>query len=292
MSKFRVQDKETGEWSTETYTEEQLISEHKGQEITVRSVQENGSEGEPYCFIPGESISGRKQHSPSKWESLDHSRHSMASAFYGVFLGWKDWKGRSTRREYWNCLLGYIGLCFILLAVYANIDYRGHYFWVYPCVIGILSISVYACAVRRLHDTGHSGWWIVFCVLGTILGQFVNGHYDKTIECILGVSSLIVFPASLCVGLIVMFANSQAGRNKYGISQKYPFSDEEVKEMKERRMSPAKYLPVHLMHNKTGAALKPGYPTPDGTDVKYCSKCGTKLAADAQFCSSCGNKLA
>lgn len=292
MDKYCIQNQETKKWTTKG----QLVSKHQGQKITVHSVQRNGNEGKPFCDVPSESISGKMQHASSQRASLNHSQHSIKSAFYGIFLGWKDWKGRSTRREHWNCWLGFIAFSVILFTLFMNIDDFDKHIWVYFCVLGLLSISVFACSVRRLHDIGHSGWWIIFfaCVpvYPLILPLFIDEHPDKTTACILGTIPTIVLPACFILSIVLMLADSQAGRNKYGISQKYPFTDEEVKEMNERRISPRKYLPIHLMHNKTAGTLNSNHLTSGKKDMKYCSKCGTKLAADAQFCSACGNKLA
>ncbi len=115
-----------------------------------------------------------------------------------------EFSGRATRREYWMFQLAGILFCFvfsfavvILSGVLSLIDeslviVAMFLSYLYPLAILIPSLGIF---VRRLHDTGRSGWMI-------LLG-------------------LIPF-----VGPIVLFIftllDSQPGTNAYGPSLKYP----------------------------------------------------------------------
>ena len=90
---------------------------------------------------------------------------------------WKDWSGRSNRPEYWFFSL----YATIIMGVLMGIDNLiGFTFWNWLdpfgspntgilgaiFLLGTLPASL-AVTARRLHDRGHSGWWI--------LGLFIPG---------------------------------------------------------------------------------------------------------------------
>lgn len=115
-----------------------------------------------------------------------------------------NFSGRATRREYWmfqlaGILFGFLfGLTLGILSGVLSLTDESLAFvallptYVYPLAILIPSLGLF---VRRLHDTGRSGWMILL--------------------------SLIPF-----VGPIVLFIftlqDSQRGTNAYGPSLKYP----------------------------------------------------------------------
>lgn len=109
--------------------------------------------------------------------------------------------GRARRKEYWMFVLFNI----IISAALSIVDYfTGTYNSAYSC--GLLS-GIYALAVlipgiavtmRRLHDTGRSGWWILIALVPIIGGIWL---------------------------LVLMVLDSQPGENQYG---PYPKTDQPV----------------------------------------------------------------
>ena len=92
---------------------------------------------------------------------------------------WKDWSGRSNRPEYWFFSL----YATIIMGVLMGIDNLiGFTFWNWLdpfgspntgilgaiFLLGTLPASL-AVTARRLHDRGHSAWWI-----GTLIYQKIN----------------------------------------------------------------------------------------------------------------------
>lgn len=99
-----------------------------------------------------------------------------------------DFKGRARRREYWVAYLWNIVIMLILLAflyggIFLCMDFRTeefqfNLFGIILCVVfgllllvfGILyEVGMIAVSVRRCHDIGKSGWWFLWCILGSFL---------------------------------------------------------------------------------------------------------------------------
>ena len=107
-----------------------------------------------------------------------------------------DFSGRARRREYWffvlfNLIISVVlSVCDVVLGTYSAAASIGILSGIYTLAVLIPGIAV---TVRRLHDTGRSGWWILI-VLVPIVGWIV----------------LLVF----------MLLDSQPGQNAYGPSPK------------------------------------------------------------------------
>lgn len=74
--------------------------------------------------------------------------------------------GRATRREYWMFVL-YNALISIALCIITAIADATALMAVYYIFVLIPSICV---SVRRLHDTGHSGWWLLISLVPLVGG--------------------------------------------------------------------------------------------------------------------------
>ena len=77
-----------------------------------------------------------------------------------------NFSGRATRSEFWYFILFYYLLClpFCMLAFWTGLGNAFQLFYLtvgIAIIIGLLiMVPIYAACVRRLHDTGRSGWWI------------------------------------------------------------------------------------------------------------------------------------
>ena len=95
--------------------------------------------------------------------------------FLAVFRRWRDFSGRSSRREYWMFTLVLMIIAFVLgildgvmLGVmgYTLNEAETQLFTLgnaYSLITLIPSISV---SVRRLHDIDKSGWWLLLAFTG------------------------------------------------------------------------------------------------------------------------------
>lgn len=123
-----------------------------------------------------------------------------------------DWTTRATRCEYW---LGYLGciLIFILASLvlaligalmFDHVDHADYlsFFGVALLLVAVLAgLSVRCLQVRRLHDIGRSGLWLIPLIV---------------LEAIPGIA-VVAWAGEIILGCI----DSQAGKNAWGISPKH-----------------------------------------------------------------------
>ena len=85
-----------------------------------------------------------------------------------VTENYTNFSGRASRSEYWYFVLAYY-ILYIVLVVLGNAVSDGVGLALGSLLgLGLLLPSL-AVAVRRLHDTSHSGWWL-FIVLIPLIG--------------------------------------------------------------------------------------------------------------------------
>ena len=114
-----------------------------------------------------------------------------------VRYNYTNFKGRARRNEYW--MFGLI-VTVISLGTFVvdGIFFPGKFLITNLFFLAILVPSV-AVGVRRLHDTGRSGWWLLL-----------------TVAFIFGLIALI----------ILLALDSNIGDNEYGPSEKYPHAND------------------------------------------------------------------
>ena len=110
---------------------------------------------------------------------------------YAVFTG------RSRRKEYWSFELcnGLIVFPLLVIDISIRTIKTGIPLLVELYALGVLLPQV-AGSIRRLHDTGRSGWWLLIALVP-----------------LFGPISLLIF----------MLENSQPGDNRYGVNPKTEF---------------------------------------------------------------------
>jgi len=80
-----------------------------------------------------------------------------------VLTNYADFSGRARRQEYWMFVLFNIIFTFVAIALdnllgIAFLEFYGAIYLIYMLAMIIPSLAV---MVRRLHDVGKSGWWIL-----------------------------------------------------------------------------------------------------------------------------------
>ena len=79
------------------------------------------------------------------------------------FKNWNNFKGRATRSEYWYLVLSLYVIDFLLSLISPDTNFMGLVYLVY-------FLPLTAAAIRRMHDTGHSGWWILCPIVNLVFG--------------------------------------------------------------------------------------------------------------------------
>jgi uncharacterized membrane protein YhaH (DUF805 family) len=139
--------------------------------------------------------------------------------FIKVLRQYADFGGRARRKEYWMyTLFNFVFASILFMAGNTISGVR------ILCVIYMLGMIIpsLAVAVRRLHDTGRSGWWLLLlspyvCMIPLAIAIILQGRSspDEGIAALLGLCSFLGFAG--VIWLIVLLTNdSQEGSNQYG----------------------------------------------------------------------------
>ena len=96
-----------------------------------------------------------------------------------TFKHYASFKGSASHGEFWSWILFLALLAILLLAIVACIGLIRPVLFTAYALAALLFLPTLSVAVRRLHDTGHSGWWMSAWIIvtgGTILFGFLSGY--------------------------------------------------------------------------------------------------------------------
>lgn len=94
---------------------------------------------------------------------------NMIEAVKSVFTQYVGFSGRARRSEYWWFYLANLIVGGILSQLGKNISAFGVLSGLYSLAVLLPALAV---AVRRLHDIGKSGWWILLNLI-PVVGQII-----------------------------------------------------------------------------------------------------------------------
>jgi uncharacterized membrane protein YhaH (DUF805 family) len=161
-----------------------------------------------------------------------------------------QFSGRSTRREFWMWILFYV-ICVIVLSFidgalglgganrfgggalntpgtvgysYGASTRGGLLTWIFGLAVLIPNIAV---AVRRLHDTNRSGWWILMPAVPYFFGAifFFAGLYGMGGMTMIG--GLLMFVGFICAIVLLVWycTRGTQGPNRFGPDPLAPMGD-------------------------------------------------------------------
>ena len=204
------------------------------------------------------SMSGDSQ--MNEMVNLPRPRMSLREAVGTCLSKYADFTGRARRSEYWWFSFFYIMVLVVLCCPIGVCDYLDESCGVnldtglgsagmaiagIMAVFGVLAalaflIPCIAVEVRRLHDTGRSGWWVLWSLIISIAASAVPFFFLGFQAMDMGDFEMMrsAFGVALWAGLIVSAFNvanwvveilifvftlldSDKGENKYGPSPKY-----------------------------------------------------------------------
>ncbi|MDO4697902.1 MAG: DUF805 domain-containing protein [Pasteurellaceae bacterium] len=118
--------------------------------------------------------------------------------YFEVLKKYATFTGRARRKEYWFFTLFNTIIVFLLAILDDTVGTFGAISLIYMLATFLPNLAV---AIRRLHDTGRSGWWILICLLPVI--------------------GFIIFIIFMCMDSQTgNQLDSQTGSNKYGPNPK------------------------------------------------------------------------
>lgn len=126
-----------------------------------------------------------------------------------------EFEGRSRRKEYWMYVLLLIAVGLVIGTVEGIVGLSGMVGPYGPLtalfLLGTLVPSL-AVGVRRLHDTGRSGWWLLIGYGPFLLSLVLTMAGSLQLAMILSVLALVGFVALL----VFMVMEGTRGPNQYG----------------------------------------------------------------------------
>ena len=128
---------------------------------------------------------------------------SFVEAIESAFKKYFVWKGRASRSEFWWFYLFYIAGTIVttLVDLIYSVPVLNTVFTL-AILIPFLSVTI-----RRLHDTGHSGWWYWIVLLPIVIYSY-EGRKHKVLMPIFG----------FMYAIKLLFTLSEEGENQYGSS--------------------------------------------------------------------------
>jgi len=149
---------------------------------------------------------------------------SFGDAIGEGFFNYANFNGRASRAEYWCWTL----FAIVVIAIAAGIDVLAFPGWTLSpfamLVVLAAALPSLSVTVRRLHDSGQTGWWVFFAVLAKVL--FAAGVTAVLLEqpltpwermgTVYVVVPLALIAAFGVVLIALLLRPSDEGNNRYG----------------------------------------------------------------------------
>jgi uncharacterized membrane protein YhaH (DUF805 family) len=146
--------------------------------------------------------------------------------YVGALKKYAVFEGRATRSEFWYFVLFY----YIVLIAFGIIDFTlfglsyGILGTIYAVIFLIPNIAV---GVRRLHDTGRSGWFQLVWYIPLSI-YFANSLLGSSFPQLVLFPVGVIFLFGMILLLVYYVGDSQPGANQYGPNPKEGMPDPEA----------------------------------------------------------------
>ena len=87
----------------------------------------------------------------------------IISCYKDMWLNWNNFSGRTRRSGYWYAVLANALVGLLLSIIVFAVEPLEILSELYSLIVLVPSIAL---GVRRLHDSGHSGWWYLLMLTG------------------------------------------------------------------------------------------------------------------------------
>jgi uncharacterized membrane protein YhaH (DUF805 family) len=147
-----------------------------------------------------------------------------------------SFRGRINRAKYWLAVLFWTVVAIVVFGVMAGmlakdivalgsepsaedvvrviLSYGIGFVLVFLVVFVPMMVSSLAIGIKRLHDRGQSGWWIVLFYFGPAAASAIGRSSGS--EAVLLVLSLVSFGISIWAIVVLGFLRGTRGPNRYG----------------------------------------------------------------------------
>lgn len=135
-----------------------------------------------------------------------------------------DFSGRARRAEYWWYVLGITIVSIVAMILDSLLGMSGMVAGMYgPLTLLVLLgtlIPSLAVAVRRLHDTNRSGWWMLilvvpYLIMGIMIGMSAGAGDPMAGLATAGLISIVAMIGAIVI-LIFMVLDGTRGENRFG----------------------------------------------------------------------------
>lgn len=104
-------------------------------------------------------------------KSMIEENYNIVDWFKKGLRNYANFSGRARRKEYWFFTLAQFILVLVAMILDTIIFDTGMGLFYAVVALGLFIPSL-AVAIRRLHDTSHSGWWILITII-PLIGSIV-----------------------------------------------------------------------------------------------------------------------
>jgi uncharacterized membrane protein YhaH (DUF805 family) len=134
-------------------------------------------------------------------KSINAAKNVSIKESYSMYWRrWRDHRGRSSRQEYWKWFVGSLSISLALgLLAFAFGIYEPWLELLFGLACLVPSATI---TVRRLHDTGHSGKWVIPLLI--ILGIALEKNLSSFVHSPASASVTLILTSLLWVGPLLI----------------------------------------------------------------------------------------